>query len=343
MEKIDFVATPEQQEKTGLKVFDMFEFEKHVGKMPTLMEFGHNLPLAFREFFDRMTTAHGVSNWNHKIMEYTALVEFLYPLYIANQVGFREFRINRSLATLLKDTDIPNAPLEFLQLPFEGIVLDVPKDSFSGKYKIVQRVYVCKVEGDNRFRASFVDEVSSSSYINMLINEGTTIKDAVEATTKVSQKAIASDPDLWKYHQGETFEEGARSELFKFIVNTVLYISSPDSDVKEDLRERRRLHQKLQGVKSGAKRQRLEELLKKAKSRHIYIVGAQCRDREYEKIAGAETTETGRKIMKRFRVRGHFRMQPHGKGRQLRKLSWVRPHWKGPTFAEMVQKGYIVK
>jgi hypothetical protein len=123
-----------------------------------------------------------------------------------------------------------------------------------------------------------------------------------------------------------------------------LYISSPDADVREDMHERHALHQKLQGMKGGNKRSKYVSQLKKAKSRHIYIVGKHWDDdEEYEKIASASPTEEGRKILKRFRVRGHFRLQPYGKGREMRKISWVRPHWKGPTFAELVQNGYMVK
>lgn len=36
------------------------------------------------------------------------------------------------------------------------------------------------------------------------------------------------------------------------------------------------------------------------------------------------------KIKKQFVVRGHWRNQPCGKGRQDRKLIWVEPHYKGP-------------
>jgi hypothetical protein len=180
--------------------------------------------------------------------------------------------------------------------------------------------------------------------MNMLVPDGATIKDAVDATIRYDKLMALADPDAWKYHLGDTFEQGAQSELFRFVVNAVLYISSPDADVREDMSERHALHQKLQGMKGGSKRYKLESQLKKAKSRHIYIVGKRWEDdEEYEKVASARFTEEGRKILKRFRVRGHFRLQPHGKGRELRKISWVRPHWKGMSFAELVHKGYVVK
>lgn len=337
-------ATPEQQEQMALKFFEVLKFEEHVGKMPGFRHFGENLPESFRRLFDQITSSAGIDDPNHRSMEYTAVAEFWYPLYISLQSGFRVFKIDPTLARLIKDTDIPDVALEFFRLPFEGVVLDVPKGTFSGGHGRIKRVYACRPDSDDRFRASFVDVRSAVSYMNMLMPEGGTIKDAVNATVVYDKAMAAADPDSWKYHQGDTFEVGAKSELFRFIVNSILYISSPDADVKEDTRGRDALHQKLQGLRGGSKRRKLEANLKKAKSRHIYIVGKSLEDdEEYEKVAAARPTEEGRKVMKRFRVRGHFRLQPHGKGRELRKISWVRPHWKGPTFAELVQKGYLVK
>jgi hypothetical protein len=335
---------PEQQEQMALKVFRDLEFEEYVGKFPDFRYFGENLPPKFRRLFDNLTTSMGIHDPSHKAMEYTAVAEFWYPLYIALHAGFRTFRVSSELAMLIKDTDIPDVALEFFKLPFEGIVLDVPKSTFSGKYKIVSRIYACRLDDDERFRTSFVDELSATSYMNMLMPEGATIKDAVDKTTQHDKLMAVADPDAWKYHVGDTFEVGAQSELFRFIINAILYISSPDADVKEDVRERHALHQKMQGMGGGNKRRKLEASLKKAKAKHIYIVGRRWDDdEEYEKVASVRFTEEGRKILKRFRVRGHFRLQPYGKGRELRKISWVRPHWKGPTFAELVQNGYVVK
>jgi len=39
--------------------------------------------------------------------------------------------------------------------------------------------------------------------------------------------------------------------------------------------------------------------------------------------------DAGRSIGVRTRVRGFWRSQPHGAGRVLRKVIWVRPHWRG--------------
>jgi hypothetical protein len=35
----------------------------------------------------------------------------------------------------------------------------------------------------------------------------------------------------------------------------------------------------------------------------------------------------------RWVVRGHWRNQPYGPERALRRLTWIEPHWKGPEGA----------
>jgi hypothetical protein len=46
-------------------------------------------------------------------------------------------------------------------------------------------------------------------------------------------------------------------------------------------------------------------------------------------------TATGRTLSKRFMVRGHWRQQVYGKGRTLRRPTWIAPHIKGPDDAPL--------
>ena len=62
-----------------------------------------------------------------------------------------------------------------------------------------------------------------------------------------------------------------------------------------------------------------------------------------DKFYDVTPTDEGRKILKRFRVRGHFRNQPYGPERSLVKRRWIKPFWKGPDLAELINSGYVVK
>jgi hypothetical protein len=54
------------------------------------------------------------------------------------------------------------------------------------------------------------------------------------------------------------------------------------------------------------------------------------------------STGGGHTIDKRFVVRGHWRMQSYGEKHSLRKSMWIKPYWKGPELAEVINKPYKV-
>jgi len=45
---------------------------------------------------------------------------------------------------------------------------------------------------------------------------------------------------------------------------------------------------------------------------------------------------------KRFIVRGHWRNQPCGPDLAERKLTWIKPYYKGPEIADLVNRPYVV-
>lgn len=49
----------------------------------------------------------------------------------------------------------------------------------------------------------------------------------------------------------------------------------------------------------------------------------------------------GRQVLRRFMVRGHWR-RPRADAKE-KKLSWVRPHWKGPDMATIIERTYKLK
>lgn len=56
----------------------------------------------------------------------------------------------------------------------------------------------------------------------------------------------------------------------------------------------------------------------------------------------ANSIKTVFKLTIRFIVRGHWRNQPFGQGREQRKLIFIKPYYKGPDLADLVNKPYAV-
>ena len=62
---------------------------------------------------------------------------------------------------------------------------------------------------------------------------------------------------------------------------------------------------------------------------------------QVRQLQNIEKQDRGGKLMTRFLVRGHWRRAPaHWKDQRLR---WIKPHWKGPDMATIVERQYRLK
>ncbi|MFH0902216.1 MAG: hypothetical protein V2A73_16410, partial [Pseudomonadota bacterium] len=60
--------------------------------------------------------------------------------------------------------------------------------------------------------------------------------------------------------------------------------------------------------------------------------------RRFQELA---KSQSGRTIMKRFMVRGHWRNpNPGWKNKETR---WIKPYWKGPDIAAVIEHDYRLK
>lgn len=272
-----------------------------------------------------------------------ATFEEWYNCLIVLKSGNPTYEISQELITALRDTEIPNLPCSELKLPFEGINLDVPHGTFSSPAHDTARVLVCHVPGDS-FRVVFNNgsgESGITHYVKMDINEDTTIYQSMEATKK---KIFDNEmPPHLKHEVMNSFgyEDYFKADVFRFAVNTALYLTCPDADIIKDQSKIHAIHKKLQGCKKRHKRELLEKELKIEKSKKTFIVGAKFRlQKEYT----APLTSEGKKwvLDHRIRVSGHWRQQKYGPRNEKVKTIWIAPHFRGMTYAEMLERKYIV-
>jgi len=273
--------------------------------------------------------------------EVTATIESLYNMFIFFKAGAPKYVISAELIQALRDTEIPNFKIDALKLPFEGIRIDIPKGTFAPPADLVESVYVTNVEHD-RFRVIF-PHGEWCNFVNMIVDdENKTIHQVIEDTRLNMQDVLAPEFVKKDIELKSQYKDYFTTDVFRFAINTVLYITCPDADMYRDRTEEYALYQQLQGLKKQNKRKILEKEYHKAKESIRYIVGAGFKmDREYT----AKLTDNGHKwvLTNRLRVAGHWRQQPHGPKRSLVKQIFIKPYWKGPTYAEMVQRGYVVK
>lgn len=176
----------------------------------------------------------------------------------------------------------------------------------------------------------------------LLIREGWNIEDML----KTDWKDIYQDVDETNGEIDEHifYREGLL--FFRILVNTILYLGSNEPDIVEQLSPRTELFKQLEGLKSKAKRKRVQQKILSTSELDGSIVGRHIGQILVKKPSNSvESTNqiSKKKLSKRFIVRGHWRRQPCGTEGQQRKLIWIKPYYKGPDMAELINKSYKVK
>lgn len=132
--------------------------------------------------------------------------------------------------------------------------------------------------------------------------------------------------------------------FYRLVLNAVLYLSSEAPELIARTSPHQEIQAKAMGLQSLSKRRKALQSMGRFSGLDYEEVGASVgaiviQKGEAEGAAGAG----GGKPLVRFMVRGHWRQQAHGVGRQARKLIWIRPFYKGPDLAEVINKPYLVK
>jgi hypothetical protein len=328
-------------------------------------DFIENLPKKMKDIFAAMPAS---------LSDAGAIINLFYSVTMHVRAGEPTFNLSKDLIGLLQKTDLPKFNLNALKLPFPAIMIGLAQKPLVVNGQEILSIYL--IQTPTRFRIVAGARDTSVIFVNLVIDPQlgvTTIDEAVQATVTKTLidnvrddhrlKPVLNCMDLFSDDTNDSLIDKlevaadaldpmrhtiVRKKFFDFYhnvlslaINAVLYITSPDADmISIAAGEIRRLNDKMQGLKKGAKRENFEKLLAAAKKRKIYIVGGNVHSsRELD----AELTETGRKMVMRHQVRGHWKYQPYGPKNEMRKHIWLQPYWRGPSYAEMLARNYVVR
>ncbi len=134
--------------------------------------------------------------------------------------------------------------------------------------------------------------------------------------------------------------------FFRILVNSLLYLGSNDADTINCLSPRADIIRKLNNQRFRRQHQKLNKQMQTLSSLNYSLVGSKVGSIIISKPQLDKGTLTdvpsNRKLGIRFIVRGHWRNQPVGEGRKERRLIWIKPYYKGPEMAELINKPYEV-
>lgn len=298
----------------------------------------------FQEFIEDWFPKHWMNLMAEKAggtdrPDFVAMMELFYAVYIVDKAGGAVFEISPHLLCALRDTELPDAPSEDVRLPFEGINVDFPKGTLQPPSHEVSR-FMLSLGPRDRFRVVYNHD-ERTNYISFIPTPGLKLHACLKEAEKNKWDLLLDPAAARLFKEKEMYDDYWKTDMFRLAVNTMLYITSPDADIVEDKSHVYDIHKKLDGRKGGRKRDVLLSKLSQAKSNKRYIVGAKFRlSQEYQ----ADLTPSGKSwvLEHRVRVMGHWKMQPHGPGKTERKRIWIAPYFRGLSYAEMVERKYIV-
>lgn len=147
------------------------------------------------------------------------------------------------------------------------------------------------------------------------------------------------------YRVGKSTDETFYTDglhFFRVLINSILYVSSINAETLQVASPHTSLDQQLKEAKSSLERRDLFRAAQKASKLPYVLVGASVHSVDCSE-APPDQVWTKRKLSVRFSVKGHFRQQPYGPGRQERRLQYIHPFYKGPEMADLINKPYIVR
>jgi len=261
------------------------------------------------------------------------------------QAGERVYDVSPGLASRAAKTELRGISADYLlspgTLPYDSIYLMVPPEAglevenvLSGTH-VVEGIYITtdRLEGVDGWRLMVVGLPKRDMWDDALFHFFVPLVPGQSLDDTASGAAEPRGRPFEQFNEAELKCLRLLPGLFRWTMNVVLYATSaevrqqevwnhPDA---EKLLENARKHPK------GHKRDRAKAALQAARLRkRTYLGGGISVLMDLPDARG-----TGKGLIVRTLVQGHWRNQAHGPGHSLRKLLWITPFWRGPEDGEV--------
>ena len=246
-------------------------------------------------------------------------------LDIWKKYGEKTFLLSSELINGFTNTDVPlNISISDYNFPFDCFLIEGFKKPLIGMYNNIERIEAilyCNSRIARQFGYNIIDEGTPGEKDVMIFGFAPYKQSPAPSVTSMAVTSFKTIQNCTDLNLNDKRNKGFKL-ILNMLLNTVLYINEPDRDHAHTEKE---ISKKYKDG-SGGKYSRKYISLKAPKS-----------------YTSVSPKKTGNKLDKRFMVRGHWKRQPYGKGKLLRKHIWILPFWKGPELSEIVSKPYKVK
>ena len=279
-----------------------------------------------------------------------SLGSFLYSFLHFEDSGKKIYKVSQGLSDLLLNTNIKGVDFEMVRCPYKAILLETPPIRVS---KDIVAVNILLVDEGDNIMLVFLEDVGEMSgagplydfyHLRKFIVSIRKEFDSVEEGIDDSISVVENNPHLcgkgWKIDDIKEHRDSLVKAMC-YAVNILMYITGVESCIKE-VDEALDLRRKLNRLK-GSKRAKWQRKIDRVPMPYRLLGADIVLSRQEKDIYDKYREETGRKVAVRFTVQGHWRKQAYGEGWAKHKNLWIRPYWKGPEFAEVVNRAHTVK
>jgi hypothetical protein len=254
------------------------------------------------------------------------------------KAGEKVYELSLGLGERLLKTELHGLNTEDLRLPFQSIYLVIPSElglklvnEVTGQHDL-EGVYITEYahEGLRKWKMLFWGPPNANStnefddtifHFSVELPEGLTLEQAIansEAFRRGTGTQLSAQfyLDHWR-------------QLFTLVMNTVVYCTWPDAELREAQNgEWLRLQEQLRKHPKGShKYERTREKLRQTLQQRRIVLGPTVKRFEAPSHAG------GPSQLVRTLVSGHWQRFAWGPGKTLRRWGWRSPFWRGPEEA----------
>jgi hypothetical protein len=280
----------------------------------------------------------------------TIYANVLYHLYSLYQQHERIYYVCPKLAVDLAQTEL-NVDTRFLKAPFPEIYIQVDPGLYyitdsTGEYPIRGFYVNVREEGEVklvRIMAAALKTLSitpstddSLFYFRILLGPGK-VADQLQKYVDDSVKGKEQELEIF----GGYYNVNHIKELFMFVFNVLLYITSKDADILKQLPMN--YGSQISRLKNKSKINKLLQRQAKTSNLPILIVGSKVTSNySIEKIKNAGGIGKW-KLSQKLYISGHWRIQWYGsKDARRSEPIYIKPYEKGPEIAEVIGRHYQV-
>jgi len=275
-------------------------------------------------------------------VDYVKIINEMYGVWL---YGEQTFLLSEDLTSALLLTDIGNARMEDLRLPFDAFVIRIPREAVYFSYdtpgdmkRQLDSIIVSQTPNSPDFlhvtfllsSEDLAGPANLANHVPADVIRSGTVREVVDDKLDSIQTSSNMNVPITGHRHVSAFKD-----VMRLVIAAILYISDFPEDRKRYVSNKEKtLKKKIANSKGRAKKKaqkKLDEMVR------ISVIGA-----DYKLDRDPSSNGEHVEVRAASYVRGHRRMQPYGPGKSYKKPIWIKPHWRNIDGEKRKKRYHVV-